>query len=97
MTPVRSAQVGPASRSDIGLDVEIKQFDRVVEPYRHGITRGSNYLKFDGHVDTNLPNEALIGMDPWDLRVDPPTPPNAPASALPRCAPTRTPRSWPAE
>lgn len=52
-------------------------FFRVVEPYRHGITLGSNYLKFDGHVDTNLPNEALTGLDPWDLR-DPTTNPTVP-------------------
>ena len=54
--------------------MEANDFVRVVEPYRHGISLGSNYLKFDGHVDTNLPNEALVGLDPWDLRVDPPAP-----------------------
>jgi prepilin-type N-terminal cleavage/methylation domain-containing protein/prepilin-type processing-associated H-X9-DG protein len=48
--------------------MELNDFDRVVEPYRHGITKGSNYLKFDGHVDTSLPREALTAMDPWDLR-----------------------------
>jgi prepilin-type processing-associated H-X9-DG protein len=48
--------------------MEANDFARVVEPYRHGVRLGSNYLKFDGHVDTNLPNDALVGMDPWDLR-----------------------------
>jgi prepilin-type N-terminal cleavage/methylation domain-containing protein/prepilin-type processing-associated H-X9-DG protein len=43
-------------------------FNRVVEKFRHGAKLGSNYLYFDGHVDTVLPNEALTGMDPWDLR-----------------------------
>jgi len=43
-------------------------FNRVVEKFRHGAKLGSNYLYFDGHVDTVLPNDALTGMDPWDLR-----------------------------
>jgi prepilin-type processing-associated H-X9-DG protein len=61
-----------------GTDVSNSDFFRVVEPYRHGLQLGSNYLKFDGHVDTNLPNEALTGLDPWDLRVDPPPTPGPP-------------------
>jgi prepilin-type N-terminal cleavage/methylation domain-containing protein/prepilin-type processing-associated H-X9-DG protein len=61
-----------------GNDVANSDFFRVVESYRHGLQLGSNYLKFDGHVDTNLPNEALTGLDPWDLRVPPVTPPTTP-------------------
>ncbi len=53
--------------------MEANDFDRVVEPYRHGLKLGSNYLKFDGHVDTNLPVDAKTGMDPWDLKVPAPT------------------------
>jgi prepilin-type processing-associated H-X9-DG protein len=45
-----------------------QNFGRVVETARHGRTRGSNYLYFDGHVGTVLPREALTGIDPWDLR-----------------------------
>ena len=45
------------------------EFDRVVEKYRHGIRLGSNYLYFDSHVDTILPNRAKTGIDPWDLRL----------------------------
>ncbi|CAN5331847.1 hypothetical protein BH09PLA1_BH09PLA1_20560 [soil metagenome] len=56
--------------------MERDDFARVVEPYRHGVKLGSNYLKFDGHVDTNLPNEALTGLDPWDLNI--PVPPTQP-------------------
>ena len=48
--------------------MELNDFDRVVEPYRHGVANGSNYLKFDGHVETTLPREALTGLDPWDLK-----------------------------
>lgn len=44
------------------------EFNRVVEKYRHGIRLGSNYLYLDGHVGTVLPNSALTGLDPWDLR-----------------------------
>lgn len=50
-------------------------FDRVVEKYRHGPRLGSNYLYFDGHVDTVLPSDALTGIDPWDpVPETPPTP-----------------------
>jgi prepilin-type N-terminal cleavage/methylation domain-containing protein/prepilin-type processing-associated H-X9-DG protein len=47
-------------------------FDRVVEPFRHGLSYGSNYLFLDGHVDTKLPTTALDSIDPW--AVAPPTP-----------------------
>ena len=49
-------------------------FDRVVEKYRHGLRLGSNYLYFDGHVDTILPSAAITGIDPWDPIPDPPAP-----------------------
>ncbi len=48
-------------------------YDRVVEPYRHGISHGSNYLYFDGHVGTVLPNEALTGIDPWGFNLPDPS------------------------
>jgi prepilin-type N-terminal cleavage/methylation domain-containing protein/prepilin-type processing-associated H-X9-DG protein len=41
-------------------------FDRVVEPYRHGVRLGSNYLYLDSHVATTPPEEARTGLDPWD-------------------------------
>jgi prepilin-type N-terminal cleavage/methylation domain-containing protein len=56
------------------------EFTRVVEKYRHGIQLGSNYLYLDSHVGTVLPNAALTGMDPWDLRSSTTTPPNPPPS-----------------
>jgi prepilin-type N-terminal cleavage/methylation domain-containing protein/prepilin-type processing-associated H-X9-DG protein len=52
-------------------------FERVIEPYRHGIALGSNYLYLDWHVGTELPADALTGIDPWSPRetLDPnPTP-----------------------
>jgi len=49
--------------------MELFDFDRVVEKYRHGPRLGSNYLYHDGHVGTLLPREALTGLDPWDLRI----------------------------
>jgi type II secretory pathway pseudopilin PulG len=55
------------------------EFSRVVEKYRHGARLGSNYLHEDGHVDTFLPNVALAGIDPWDLKKPgDPTPPTTP-------------------
>ena len=42
------------------------EFDRVVEPYRHGIRLGSNYLYLDLHVDTVPPKAIKDAMDAWD-------------------------------
>lgn len=50
-------------------------FDSRVEQYRHGINLGSNYLFFDGHVDTLVPGEVIGGLDPWDLNGTPTTMP----------------------
>lgn len=38
-----------------------------VEPHRHGIQYGSNYLFLDGHVDTLHKAQSLKGIDPWDV------------------------------
>ena len=54
------------------------EFDRVVEPYRHGLSYGSNYLFMDGHVSTSLPDEAKGGLDPWSLPNTAPTTPTPP-------------------
>jgi hypothetical protein len=57
--------------------MEDADFDRVVEPYRHGISNGSNYLKLDWHVDT-LTRAQIFGssaVDPWDLPIGPTTAP----------------------
>jgi prepilin-type N-terminal cleavage/methylation domain-containing protein/prepilin-type processing-associated H-X9-DG protein len=37
----------------------------IVEPYRHGVKLGSNYLYLDWHVDTVPPEEAKESVDPW--------------------------------
>lgn len=50
-------------------------FDTRVEPYRHGLRRGSNYLFFDFHVGLKLPDAARLGLDPWDIPAPPPPPP----------------------
>src|SRR5579862_6772332 len=47
--------------------MEYGDFERVVEPYRHGTKWGSNYLFLDLHVDTVLPNVAEAALDPWDF------------------------------
>ena len=42
-------------------------FTTRVEPYRHGLKRGSNYLFLDQHVGTLLNKKhTLWGIDPWD-------------------------------
>jgi prepilin-type N-terminal cleavage/methylation domain-containing protein/prepilin-type processing-associated H-X9-DG protein len=47
--------------------LERQEFNRLVDAYRHGRTKGSNYLFIDGHVDLQLPREILGGIDPWDV------------------------------
>jgi prepilin-type processing-associated H-X9-DG protein/prepilin-type N-terminal cleavage/methylation domain-containing protein len=44
-----------------------EEFDRMVEPFRHGERHGSNYLFIDGHVETQFPRAILGGLDPWDV------------------------------
>jgi prepilin-type processing-associated H-X9-DG protein len=44
-----------------------KDFDRVVEPFRHGEQKGSNYLFLDGHAALQLPRSVKGGIDPWDV------------------------------
>ena len=42
-----------------------------VEFYRHGLRLGSNYLFMDWHVGTLNQKNSMIGIDPWDVPVDP--------------------------
>jgi prepilin-type N-terminal cleavage/methylation domain-containing protein len=60
--------------------MERGDFERVVEKYRHGISRGSNYLFLDTSVNTLLPDKVRDAMDPWDpsLQVPPEEPANNP-------------------
>ncbi len=46
------------------------EFWLIVERYRHGSTRGSNYLFMDMHVDNRAPADVANAVDPWGL---PPT------------------------
>jgi prepilin-type N-terminal cleavage/methylation domain-containing protein len=46
-------------------------FDRVVEPYRHGPRLGSNYLFLDMHAGTAPKSVAVAGLDPWDVPATP--------------------------
>lgn len=38
-----------------------------VDPYKHGLTLGSNYLFLDMHVGSLPKNRVLGGVDPWDF------------------------------
>ncbi len=46
--------------------MEWGDYDRVVEPLKHGASTGSNYLYLDGHAAPALPSNARRGIDPWD-------------------------------
>ncbi|HEX8339694.1 MAG TPA: prepilin-type N-terminal cleavage/methylation domain-containing protein [Tepidisphaeraceae bacterium] len=63
---------GTATPDPITGRTYASDFDRVVEPFRHGLSYGSNYLFLDGHVDTKLPATALDSIDPWAVAA--PTP-----------------------
>ena len=53
--------------------MERSDFERIVEKYRHGRERGSNYLYFDGSVRNTGPSDAAAGIDPWDPVTEPET------------------------
>ena len=75
---LKSAEVvvaGEKVAAERDYHMERVDFNRVVAKHRHGPRLGSNYLYFDGHVDTVLPNAALTGIDPWDPVPDPPANP----------------------
>jgi prepilin-type processing-associated H-X9-DG protein len=57
--------MGEKVSSEVDYYMAAGDFDRIVEPYRHGPRLGSNYLYLDGHVTIVPPNEALPGIDPW--------------------------------
>ncbi len=46
--------------------MEWGDYDRAVEPFRHGKATGSNYLYLDSHAAPALPADARRGIDPWD-------------------------------
>jgi prepilin-type N-terminal cleavage/methylation domain-containing protein/prepilin-type processing-associated H-X9-DG protein len=47
--------------------LERNEFNRLVDAFRHGAAKGSNYLFVDGHVELQLPRDVMGGLDPWDL------------------------------
>ena len=63
-------------RSNVGdYYMGLQEFDRVVEPYRHGLKLGSNYLYLDGHVSLDGPEPVKANLDPWAIEVVPPVEP----------------------
>jgi prepilin-type N-terminal cleavage/methylation domain-containing protein/prepilin-type processing-associated H-X9-DG protein len=47
--------------------MQVGDFNRVVEQYRHGLQLGSNYLMLDLHVAGVPPGEIPQALDPWDI------------------------------
>jgi prepilin-type N-terminal cleavage/methylation domain-containing protein/prepilin-type processing-associated H-X9-DG protein len=54
--------------NDYYIEPDQGDFDKGLDLYRHGQRRGSNYLYFDGHVETRLPKDVREQMDPWTTR-----------------------------
>ena len=53
--------------------MNLGDFDRVVNPYMHGVQQGSNYLFLDIHVGMMKAEHAKVlmsVMDPWDPTQD---------------------------
>ncbi|MDB5333042.1 MAG: hypothetical protein JWP03_4193 [Phycisphaerales bacterium] len=59
-------------------------FDSIVEPYRHGINLGSNYLYLDTHVSAQPPVAVDGLLDPWDVPGNPDAPTDPSSSAPPK-------------
>ncbi|HEX4055170.1 MAG TPA: type II secretion system protein [Tepidisphaeraceae bacterium] len=60
--------------------MEYGDYAKAVDPFRHGITVGSNYLMLDMHVDTEIISQNSYDqlVDPWDFAnpTSTPTPPS---------------------
>jgi prepilin-type N-terminal cleavage/methylation domain-containing protein/prepilin-type processing-associated H-X9-DG protein len=61
--------MGEKKSSEPDYYMDLQDFNRVVEQWRHGLRLGSNYLYMDGHVDTDRPDKARGAIDPWDPTV----------------------------
>jgi prepilin-type N-terminal cleavage/methylation domain-containing protein len=84
-----SSNIGQAMNTDVIVMGE-KYFDVAdyymehgdfatrVDPFKHGLRTGSNYLFLDMHVESKLFDRAgtlaKLSIDPWDLPVPTPTP-----------------------
>lgn len=55
--------------------MNVGDYDTRVEPYRHGVRRGSNYLFMDMHVSVLREfRDIAAALDPWEPVVQPPPP-----------------------
>jgi prepilin-type N-terminal cleavage/methylation domain-containing protein/prepilin-type processing-associated H-X9-DG protein len=61
------------SAPDYYMDAPDGDYTKKVEFYRHGPQQGSNYLFLDLHVETNMPQDFLEWVDPWDPAAAQPT------------------------
>jgi prepilin-type processing-associated H-X9-DG protein len=69
VTPSDVVVMGEKRSDRIDYYMTTGEFDDVVEPYRHGPRRGSNYLFLDLHVGILLRDQAIDAIDPWDVVV----------------------------
>lgn len=63
--------LGEKRSSEGDYYMNVGDFDRVVELYRHGLRAGSNYLFLDMHAGALPRGEAIVGIDPWDFGIPP--------------------------
>lgn len=61
--------MGEKKSSERDYYMNLPDFFRVVEEYRHGPKLGSNYLRMDGSVSNYPPAWATKAIDPWDPAV----------------------------
>ena len=66
VNPADVIVMGEKKSTEPDYYMDLKDFNRLVEQYRHGLQLGSNYLFLDGHVDSRTPEKAQGAIDPWD-------------------------------
>lgn len=71
LPPARAVVMGEKKTDASNYYVETlngeSSYDSQVEPHRHGVRLGSNYLYMDLHVDNRGPEVGVGNQDPWDF------------------------------
>ena len=70
-SPTQVIVMGEKRTEMDGYYLDPGEYERAVEPYRHGLQLKSNYLYLDLHVDNEASTLVINGVEPWD--VPPPT------------------------
>lgn len=69
MSPSDAILMGEKVSATGDYYMEYGDFPKAVDPFRHGVTVGSNYLMLDMHVETEIltQDSSEQYLDPWDF------------------------------